>query len=689
MISPLIKLCSLLLGLSLAVPSMALSSSSGQACFGGSSSGATSSASAVSQLRCNVAVVNQWDTGYQINVSVTNTGTVKIDKWRVYLTLPNAHVINSLWNAVKTELSPTQIELSNLNTPLLPGQTISVGAVLNKPAGSTGTPTCRTEIQPPANTAPQGEFTTNVINDTVHVKSVNAIDAERDKLTHSFDFGDGTVIKSVDVWHSYKEPGNYTITHIISDGKLTKVNKNTVNVTAPGTNRAPVAVFSYSTSRLSASLNAKGSADKDGQALTYAWDFGQGLTTPSTIPNASASFPHGGGYVALTVFDGELGNTVQYSVPVNSCMSYDAAPILAFSIKADGLSIHVDASTAKIVDGFYWDFGDGSIATGMFANHTYAAPGSYTVTLRGTAQYMSSTKSQPIEVGNVVVDLPPVAELSCKELVMVGDDFENGIAYYSYVTRCDASASLDPEGKPLSYTMNWGDGKTTTANDGIFIYKYLTGGEYNLTLSVSDGVNTAQKSLPWVASSPTVNNRPPVACFDIGTSTDLTVNANCSTDPDGNPLSYSWDFGDGSSATGATALHAYTASGTYTVKLTVSDSKASSSISKTFVFTKAEKATYCEFKMTNSWSGGFTGWLRVYNQSTQPVSNWAAVVTFAEGTRLSSSWNGTVTGSNPFNVSAASWNTTIQPSNFVQIGFQVWDSVGVHQVPTVSGPSCE
>src|SRR5262249_39832501 len=71
-------------------------------------------------------------------------------------------------------------------------------------------------------------------------------------------------------------------------------------------------------------------------------------------------------------------------------------------------------------------------------------------------------------------------------------------------------------------------------------------------------------------------NQPPVAAIS-GTPTSgpspLTVNFSSagSSDPDGDPLTYSWDFGDQSGSFAANPTHVYGLQGNYTATLTVMD----------------------------------------------------------------------------------------------------------------------
>jgi PKD repeat protein len=70
------------------------------------------------------------------------------------------------------------------------------------------------------------------------------------------------------------------------------------------------------------------------------------------------------------------------------------------------------------------------------------------------------------------------------------------------------------------------------------------------------------------------SNQSPVASFTYScTDLSCTFDGSGSYDPDGSIASYAWDFGDGSTGSGATTSHTYAADGTYTVVLTVTDNE--------------------------------------------------------------------------------------------------------------------
>ncbi|MFN8571065.1 MAG: PKD domain-containing protein [Gemmatimonadaceae bacterium] len=82
-----------------------------------------------------------------------------------------------------------------------------------------------------------------------------------------------------------------------------------------------------------------------------------------------------------------------------------------------------------------------------------------------------------------------------------------------------------------------------------------------------------RKALLWTVTGS--GNRPPVASMTSAgqgfESLPISFDGSQSFDPDGDPLTYAWAFGDGSSGQGKSASHVYRDNGAYTASLTVRD----------------------------------------------------------------------------------------------------------------------
>jgi len=95
------------------------------------------------------------------------------------------------------------------------------------------------------------------------------------------------------------------------------------------------------------------------------------------------------------------------------------------------------------------------------------------------------------------------------------------------------------------------------------------------------GIINAYKALTYYAAP---NERPVADAGGPYSGTedqDVTFNGSGSYDPDGDTLTYRWDFGDGSTGAGVSPTHTYSAGGTYTVTLVVNDGKVDSEPDKT------------------------------------------------------------------------------------------------------------
>ena len=230
------------------------------------------------------------------------------------------------------------------------------------------------------------------------------------------------------------------------------------------------------------------------------------------------------------------------------------------------LLLDFDATTSEDPeDGalvYQWDFGDGSTALGEAkVQHIFAGPGPYNVQLKVT-----DDRGQTDMVTNTVIvetpNTPPQAIFS-----YTIDEVDLLTVHF------DGTASNDPDGSIISYSWNFGENHT--GSTAVASNTFTGAGTYHVSLTVIDnkgGDNTVSKDIVLV-----LPNESPVSAFDyqIDGENPLLVNfdASNSSDPEGDIVSYDWDFGDGTSGNNVQAQHTYMNGGEYQVQLTVTDDK--------------------------------------------------------------------------------------------------------------------
>ena len=157
----------------------------------------------------------------------------------------------------------------------------------------------------------------------------------------------------------------------------------------------------------------------------------------------------------------------------------------------------------------------------------------------------------------------------------------------------DGSGSYDPDGDPLTYKWDFGDGAVSETGQSTVTHAYQSTGIYQVALVVNDGTVDSNP----VLTTATVDNQAPVA--DAGgpysgtAGATISFDGSGSYDPDGSSLNFTWDFGEGTAAptsgptTEPTATHSYKSAGTYTVTLVVNDGKDDSDPAQSVVIVEA------------------------------------------------------------------------------------------------------
>lgn len=213
---------------------------------------------------------------------------------------------------------------------------------------------------------------------------------------------------------------------------------------------------------------------------------------------------------------------------------------------------------------YTWDFGDGTAqATTYSPQHTFQNPGTYHVRLVADN---SNACTRVIDTAylTIVVDTDNIHPQFTYQLV---DSCNPYIAAFTNISQYSSNPN-----SATTTTFHWdfGDG---TSFDGITPpqHSFPQAGSYTVTLTMTDTL--ACNSPDTVQHSFTFSNLRVTSAFTspdtICQSSTVTFTNNST-----NGQNYQWTFGDGQSSTDGSPTHTFTATGTYTVTLVVTNPAA-------------------------------------------------------------------------------------------------------------------
>jgi len=368
-----------------------------------------------------------------------------------------------------------------------------------------------------------------------------------------WDFGFGNLDVSNNPTTSFSTTGNQNVSLTVTtnQGCIASVNGTAFIHTLPTTN------FSVNDVCLYNSVSTNNTSVMGNSTLTYSWDFGDGSIFDTSI-NPSHIYANAGIYqIDLTATSIQnCSSTITQTVTI-----YDL-PIPIFS--ANSVCVHssmsfLDSSVPStgVIVNWQWDILNDNTTEYSTQNtsHTFTNGGTYPVQL--TIESIDGCIDSITQ--NVTVNyLPQIAFIS--DSVCLGD--MTSFTDQSTVTN----------GIITSWEWDFGFGNLDTSNNPTTLFSATGNQNVSLAVTTDQGCIASENGTAFIQTLPTTN-------FSV---TDVCVYnpvlTNNTSFMDNNLLTYSWNFGDGTTLnTTQNPNHNYSSSGIYQIDLTAISSQNCSS----------------------------------------------------------------------------------------------------------------
>ena len=388
---------------------------------------------------------------------------------------------------------------------------------------------------------PTADFTYTDVCEREEVSLQSTSSLSTGTMKYKWEFGDGSTSDFADNAKTYATFGTYSV-------KLTVTSNYgyTDNITKTVTvHQSPVVDFTYDNKCEGSAVPFTDNSTVPGGSPSYSWDFGDGIGTSSS-PSPSYTYTSPDLYFAtLTITDANNCAT-SLSQPI----TYSANPIADFTMPTLNCAqnpIQLDnTSTPAGNTGYTWDFGNSQQANSKNGTTSYAAAGSYTITLTAQNDYgCTDVNTQTISITEA-----PIADFTI-----------NGQCIGEAVSI--TNTTNEPSGTSVGYQWKLGeDGANSTAKDPSYTYQSVGEYEIELIASSTNGCSTSKTQTVTFGEKPIVSFAAPAkAC--AGEDVILTNNSVVSQ----GGLTYDWDMGNGTSQS-TNPIANYTTAGNYTISLT-------------------------------------------------------------------------------------------------------------------------
>ena len=411
--------------------------------------------------------------------------------------------------------------------------------------------------------------------------------------TYTWAYGDSTFSAGYNGSHTYTAAGTFTVTLTATIDTSIATYSQVVTVYPK-----PAVAFSMyaGTGNGTSYTYISSSAISSGWIATYAWDFGNGTT--DSVSNPNTAYASVGSFPVKLVVTSDHGCKDSVTVVENITIT-STAPSAVFTVNHSGqcqsgnsftFTNHL-SNTAGI--GYSWYFGDSTAVSNTFSSaHSYANPGTYTVTLTVTIDTTVSTYSQTVTV------YPQPAASYYLLLNTVGTPL-NPDLHICFSPGLDFSwieNSTILSGN-MTYSWTYGtnnyfdrNGHATTSTNPRIVFNAAGTYPVKLVVTSDHGCQDSMQHVIYLSQ--------PHAIFSTTVtypSNDTTINpaidfaGNTSYDPGGTLVDYAWVYENGTHVHSAAdsflgPLH-FARGGVYTNQLTVtSDAGCTNSVSHGLTF---------------------------------------------------------------------------------------------------------